>query len=141
MSSLREIIIQKVSLFLKASKRKKVSYVLRVGFSDLLVGLVGPESPLDHRLLSLPWSLHGLFYPNLQQGLAFLYFPVGLAHRHLLPGKQTNTNTPINKQVHFYTVYIFLNDISTERLERNTTWNSNNTLMWQSVASFQNQLC
>lgn len=99
-------LIQKVSLFLKASNMKKVSYVLWVGFSDLLVGLVGPESPLDHRLLSLPWSLHGLFYPDLQQGLAFLYFPVALAHRCLLPGKQTNTNTHKQASSLLYCVHI-----------------------------------
>lgn len=49
-----------------------------------------------------------------------------------LENKQ-NTNTPINKQVRFYTVSIFLKDISTARLERNMKRNSNSTLTWPSL--------
>ncbi len=125
-----------VSSSSKASNKKKVSYVLLSRIFRLTGGPGGPWKPTGPPSPLTPLEPTRPFLPRSPAGPRFPLLPC-FPGTPASPAWKTNKYKHARKQTSsLYTVYIFLNDISTERLERNTTWTQ--TIRWcVSVASFQ----
>lgn len=134
--------VQVVSLFLFIlfptiaynRKTKVMNWIFR-----LTGGPGGPWKPTGPPSPITPLEPTRPFLPDSPAGPRFPLLPC-------CPGTPASPAWKTNKYKHTHkqasallhcVLYIFLNDISTARLERNTKWNSNSMLMWPSLGSLQ----